>query len=230
MTDGTTPASGGPNLCNIDAILFAGHRNVPLREDQKRDLMSALKDRGVGFVSLFIGMLPNTDWPEMHNILGTGNAASDVHDPFGGASTFINERPDSPMTKHLPAVWNLPNGAVYHPDNYTRANIDVLLRKDVSKLAPNPEYTRTDGDYPVAWTRMYGKSKVFVSSIGNSESLWENADLLKMYDEAIKWSLGMTQYEVRPHPISADARPPQGAPAPATPAPAGRGGRGAAAE
>jgi hypothetical protein len=66
---------------------------------------------------------------------------------------------------------------------------------------------------------------VFVSSIGNSESLWDNADLLKMYDEAIKWSLGMTQYEVRPHPLPADARPPKGAPAPA---PAGRGGRGSA--
>ena len=228
MTDGTTPASGGPNLCNIDAILFAGHRNVPLTAAQKQDLVSALKDRGVGFVSLFIGMLPNTDWPEMHTILGTGNAASDVHDPFGGASTFINERPDSPFTRHLPKVWELANGAVYHPDAYTRTNIDVVLRKDLSKLAPNAEYTRTDGDYPVAWTKMYGKSKVFVSSIGNSEALWDNADLLKMYDEAIKWSVGMTQYEVRPHPLAADARPPQGAPAPAPAGRGGRGGRGAA--
>src|SRR6187399_1763495 len=141
MTDGTTPASGGPSLCNIDAILYAGHRNVPLSVEQKRDLVSALRDRGVGFVSLFIGMLPNTDWPEMHNILGTGNAASDVHDPFGNASTFINERPDSPFTKHLPRVWDLPNGAVYHPDAYTRDNIDVILRKDLSKLAPVADYT-----------------------------------------------------------------------------------------
>jgi len=225
MTDGTTPASGGPSLCNIDVILYAGHRNVPLRPDQQRDLVSALKDRGVGFVSLFIGMLPNTDWPEMHNILGTGNADSDVHDPFGGSSTFINERPDSPFTRHLPKVWELANGAVYHPDRYTRDNIDVLLRKDLSKLSPVADYTRTDGDYPVAWTKMYGKSKVFVSTIGNSEALWDNKDLLKMYDEAIKWSLGMTQYEVRPHPLPADARPPQGPPAPAR---AGRGGRGAA--
>ena len=228
MTDGTTPASGGPSLCNIDAILFAGHRNVPLGAEQKRDLVRALKDRGVGFVSLFIGMLPNTDWPEMANILGTGNAASDVHDPFGGASTFINERPDSPFTRHLPKVWDLANGAVYHPDAYTRANIDVLLRKDLSTLAPVADYTRTDGDYPVAWTKMYGKAKVFVSTIGNSESLWDNADLLKMYDEAIKWSLGMTQYEVRPHPLPADVRPPQGTPVPAPAGRGGRGGRGAA--
>ena len=224
MTDGKTPASGGPNLCNIDGIIYAGHREVTLSEAQKRDLISAVKDRGVGFVTLFIGILPAPNFPELGNIMGTGTSASDVHDPFGAPSTFINERPDSPFTKHLPQVWDLANGAVYHPANYDRATIDVLMRKDLSKLSPAADYTRTDGDYPVTWTRMYGKGKVFVSTIGNSEALWDNADLLKMYDEAIKWSVGLTQYEVRPHPIPADARPPQGAPAPAG---AGRGGRGA---
>jgi type 1 glutamine amidotransferase len=228
MTDGTTPASGGPSLCNIDAIIFAGHRNVPLDAAQKRDLISAIRDRGVGFVTLFIGMLPNTDFPEMANIIGTKTAAVDVHDPFGSDSTFVNERPDSPFTRHLPTMWNLPNGAVYHPDAYSRTDIDVLLRKDLSKLAPSAEYTRADGDYPVAWTKMYGRGRVFVSSIGNSEALWDNSDLLKMYDEAIKWSLGMTQYDVRPHPLPADARPPQGVPAPAPAGRGGRGGRGAA--
>jgi uncharacterized protein len=225
MTDGKTPASGGPNLCNIDAIIYAGHREVTLSEAQKRDLISAVKDRGVGFVTLFIGILPAPNFPELGNIMGTGTSASDVHDPFGGGSTFINERPDSPFTKHLPKVWDLANGAVYHPANYDRATIDVLMRKDLTKLSPVADYTRTDGDYPVTWTRMYGKGKVFVSTIGNSEALWDNADLLKMYDEAIKWSVGMTQYEVRPHPISADARPPQGPPAPATNGRVGRGGR-----
>ena len=228
MTDGTTPASGGPSLCNIDAIIYAGHRDVELSEAQKRDLISAIKDRGVGFVTLFIGILPNAKFPEMARIMGTGTASSDVHDPFGGSSTFINERPDSPFTKHLPKVWDLANGAVYHPDSYSRGEIDVLLRKDLSKLAPVADYTRTDGDYPVAWTKMYGKGRVFVSTIGNSEALWDNADLLKMYDEAIKWSLGMTQYDVRPHPLPADVRPPQGAPAPAPAGRGGRGGRGAA--
>jgi type 1 glutamine amidotransferase len=227
MTDGVTPASGGPSLCNVEAIIYAGHRDVDLSESQKRDLISAIKDRGMGFVTLFIGILPNTKFPEMSRIMGTGTASSDVHDPFGGSSVFVNERPDSPFTKHLPKVWDVANGAVYHPDNYNRAEIDVLLRKDLSKLAPVADYTRTDGDYPVAWTKMYGKGRVFVSTIGNSEEIWDNADLLKMYDEAIKWSLGMTQYEVRPHPLPADVRPPSGAPAPAAAGRGGRGGRGA---
>ncbi len=207
MTDGKTPASGGPSLCNVDAIIYAGHRTVPLSAAQKADLVSAIKDRGVGFVTLFIGMLPNDDFPELANILGVKAASVDVHDPFP-VSPIINERPDSPMTKHLPAIWNLPEGSGYQPDFYSRSDIDVLLRKDLSKLAPVAKYTRTDGDYPLAWTKMYGKGKVFVSSIGNSEPLWDNSELLKMYDEAIKWSLGATTYDVKPHPLPAGVKGP----------------------
>ncbi len=34
-TDGTA-ASGGPNLSNVDAIFFMGHREVPLEAAQRR--------------------------------------------------------------------------------------------------------------------------------------------------------------------------------------------------
>ena len=209
MTDGKTPASGGPSLCNIDAIIYAGHRVVPIHAGQKADLVSAIRDRGVGFVTLFIGMLPNEDFPELANILGVKAASVDVHDPFP-VSPIINESPDSPMTRHLPPVWNLAGGSGYQPDFFNRSEIQVLLRKDLSKLKPVEKYTRTDGDYPLAWTKTYGKGRVFVSSIGNAEPLWENDDLLKMYDEAIKWSLGMTQYAVKPHPLPAGVRGPSG--------------------
>lgn len=209
MTDGKTPASGGPNLCNVDAIIYAGHRTVPLSDAQKADLVTAIKDRGVGFVTLFIGMLPNEDFPELANIIGVKAASVDVHDPFP-VSPIINESPDSPMTKHLPAAWDLAGGSGYQPDFYDRKEIQVLLRKDLSKLKPVEKYTRTDGDYPMAWTKMYGKGKVFVSSVGNAESVWDNDDLLKMYDEAIKWSLGMTQYDVKPHPLPAGVKGPGG--------------------
>ena len=209
MTDGKTPASGGPSLCNIDAIIYAGHRTVPLDAGQKADLITAVRDRGVGFVTLFIGMLPNDDFPELANIIGVKAASVDVHDPFP-VSPIVNESPNSPMTKHLPAAWDLAGGSGYQPDFYNRGEIDVLLRKDLSKLKPVEKYTRTDGDYPMAWTKMYGKGKVFVSSIGNSESVWDNDPLLKMYDEAIKWSLGMTQYDVKPHPLPAGVRGPSG--------------------
>ena len=39
MTTGQ-PASGGPSLSSVDAIFFLGHREVPLDDKQKADLLS----------------------------------------------------------------------------------------------------------------------------------------------------------------------------------------------
>jgi type 1 glutamine amidotransferase len=219
-TDGT-PASGGPSLNNVDAILFAGHRNVPLDAAGQADLITAIKDQGKGFVALFIGLTPWDTFPEMANILGAKYVG---HSPFGNQpSTLINESPDFPATKHIPQVWTTPD-PYYQPTDYSRDKMQVLLRLDVSKYAPVPGYTRTDGDYPVAWAKMYGKGRVFYSSIGNGETAqWDNNNLLRMYFEAIKWSLGLTPYEIKPHPLPADARPPQGVPIASPTPPTGRG-------
>src|SRR5437867_10654782 len=50
MTTGQ-PASGGPNLNNVDAIFFLGHREIDLKDDQKADLLSFVKEDGKGFVA-----------------------------------------------------------------------------------------------------------------------------------------------------------------------------------
>jgi type 1 glutamine amidotransferase len=230
-TDGT-PASGGPNLNNVDAILFAGHRNVPLDEAGQKDLIKFIHDDGKGFVAMFIALTPWTTFPEMSNILGAKAAGVNVHDPFGGTgSVLVNESPDFPAVKHFPATMETGD-AYYQPEDFDRKNIQVLLRKDISKLSPVANYTRPDGDYPVAWAKMYGKGRVFYSSIGNGQAAeWDDNNLLRMYFEALKWSLGLTPYELKPHPLPADAKPPQGPPAaaPATPARGARQGAPASA-
>src|SRR6185369_11257438 len=38
MTTGQ-PASGGPSFANVDAIFFMGHRDVPIDEQQRADLL-----------------------------------------------------------------------------------------------------------------------------------------------------------------------------------------------
>ena len=46
---------------------------------------------------------------------------------------------------------------------------------------------RTDGDFPVAWTKTYGKGRVFYSTLGHSRELWDTPWMQKMYFEALKW-------------------------------------------
>jgi len=48
---------------------------------------------------------------------------------------------------------------------------------------------RKDADFPAAWTRQYGKGRVFASILGHAAENWDNPLLQQMYLQAIRWSL-----------------------------------------
>jgi type 1 glutamine amidotransferase len=89
------------------------------------------------------------------------------------AGTVINEDPAFPATKHFPPVFPMTE-EFYQAQSYSRANLRVLLRLDMAKMPANPEVHRTDGDFPLAWAKMYGKGRVFYSSFGHAAATWDN--------------------------------------------------------
>jgi type 1 glutamine amidotransferase len=195
MTTGK-PASGGPNLNNVDAIFFLGHRDIELTDDQKADLVSFIKDDGKGFVATHTATTALLQWPEFGQLLG---GRYDGH-PWGSAAgTLINEDPTFPATRHFPATFPLTD-EFYQTMEYSREKMRVLLRLDVSKMPPNNNVHRTDGDFPLAWAQMYGKGRVFYSSLGHAAATWDNPDVSKMYFEALKWSMGLTPGDATPRP------------------------------
>jgi uncharacterized protein len=191
------PASGGPNLNNVDAIFFLGHRAVPLDEKQKAELLSFVKDDGKGFVAAHTATTAFLDWPEFGELLG---GRYDGH-PWGSASgTIINEDPAFPAMRHFgPNPFPFVD-EFYQTKGYARDKIRVLLRLDVSKMPPHNEVHRTDGDYPLVWVKLYGKGRVFYSALGHAASTWDNRDVQVMYLEALKWALGMTDGSAAPRP------------------------------
>ena len=196
MTTGQ-PASGGPSLANVDAIFFLGHREVDLNAEQRADLLSFIKDDGKGFVAAHTATTAFQSWPEFGEMLG---GQYDEH-PWGSIyGSVINEDPGFPATKHFPPTFNFTD-EFYQTKGYSRDKMRVLLRLDMSKMPPNPGVHRTDGDFPLAWAKMYGKGRVFYSSLGHSASTWDNPDVYHMYFEALKWSLGLTDADVTPRPF-----------------------------
>ena len=57
-----------------------------------------------------------------------------------------------------------------------------------------------DKDYALAWSKMYGKGRVFYSSLGHTKLSWTQPDVKKMYLEGIKWTLGLTEGSTATHP------------------------------
>ena len=194
------PASGGPSLANVDAIFFLGHREVELDDKQKADLLSFVKDEGKGFVAAHTATTAFLGWPEFGEMLG---ARYDGH-PWGSAAgTIINEDAAFPATRHFGAAPFAFTDEFYQAKGYSREKLRVLLRLDVSKMPPNDEVHRTDGDFPLVWAKNYGKGRVFYSALGHAASTWDNRDVGQMYLEAIKWAMGLTEGDATPRPMPA---------------------------
>jgi type 1 glutamine amidotransferase len=198
MTTGA-PASGGPSLANVDAIFFMGHREVPIDDEQKKELAAFVHDQGKGFVAAHVALTAFESWPEFGKLIG---GRFDTH-PWGIANgTIINEDPSFPATKHFPPTFPFTD-EFYQVKDFSRTDVRVLLRLDLSKMPPTQNLHRTDDDFPLAWAKMYGKGRVFYSSLGHASETWDNRDVQQMYYEAIRWALGLTDADVTPRPMPA---------------------------
>src|SRR5580765_736091 len=195
MTSGQ-PASGGPSFNNVDAIFFMGHRDVPIDDQQKKDLLKFVHDDGKGFVAAHVGLTALMAWPEFGEMLG-----GEFQDhPYGTvAGSVINEDPNFPAVRHLSAVFNLTD-EFYQVKDFSREKSRVLLRLDTSKLPPNQNLLNKNGDFPLAWAKMYGQGRVFYGSFAHDAKTWDNPDVYHMYLEAIKWALKLTDGDATPRP------------------------------
>jgi type 1 glutamine amidotransferase len=196
MTTGQA-ASGGPSLSNVDAIFFMGHRDVPLDEKQKAELLKFVREDGKGFVAAHVGLTALMSWPEFGEMLG----GQFENHPYGTVEgTVLNEDPSFPATRHLPLQFKLTD-EFYQAKNFSREKSRVLLRLDTSKLPPGQELLNKNGDFPLAWARLYGKGRVFYGSFAHDAKTWDNPDVYHMYFEAIRWALGLTDGDVTPRPF-----------------------------
>jgi hypothetical protein len=190
------PASGGPNLRMADAIFFLGHRDVPIDQQQRADLLTFVRDHGKGFVAAHTALTALEGWPEFGELVG---GRYDGHPWNTAPGTLVNDAPDFPATKHFPATYALTD-EFYLPKEFSRARSRVLLRLDVSKMPPNSAY-KGHGDFPIAWAHTLGQGRVFYSSLGHDASTWDNRDVAQMYFEALKWALKLTAGDATPRPV-----------------------------
>jgi type 1 glutamine amidotransferase len=188
----------GKNLNQFDALVFASTTGeLDLTDQQKTDMMSFIHDDGKGFVGIHAALDTNYKWPEYGEMIG---GWFDQHPWFTFDAPIINEQPDFPAVRHFPKEFT-KRDEIYQPKDWSRDKVNVLLRLDERKLDfNNPRVHRTDKDFAVAWAKMYGKGRVFYSTLGHTESSWDDPDIQKMYFEAVKWVTGMTEGSTKSHP------------------------------
>ncbi len=192
------------NLNYFDLLIFASTTGeLDMDQSQKQDMMSFIKEDGKGFVGIHAALDTNYTWPEYGEMTG---GWFDQHPWSTFTAPILNEAPDSPIVRNFPASF-VKYDEIYQPKNWSREKVNVLLSLDPNRLdyANNPRIHRADRDFPVAWTKMYGKGRVFYSTLGHTEGSWDDPDIQKMYFEAIRWALGMTDGSTASHARPASA-------------------------
>ena len=191
------------NLNDFDAILFYTGGTLEMDDQQKKDFISFIHDDGKGFIGVHSATITFTQWPEYGDMIG---GYFDEH-PWGTfPAPIVVEDPAFPGMSQWPREFTLPD-EIYQMKDFSRDKCRVLMRLDASKLdLANPRVHRADRDFAVTWAKMYGKGRVYYSTLGHVTANWDDPKFQQMYVEAIKWVLGLADADVTPRPA-----PPQAA-------------------
>ncbi|MGH9417851.1 MAG: ThuA domain-containing protein [Terriglobales bacterium] len=202
----------GHDLRDFDAIFFFGVREIDLTAEQRADLMSFIHDDGKAFIAAHAAATAFMSWPEFGAMLG-GRFANH---PWGvvEAPVIVEDR-HFPATSFFPPAFLLTD-EMYQIVDYSRRDLDVLLRLDTSHLNLHlPSIQNHNGDFPLAWAKRFGKGRVFYSAIGHARTTWDIPDIQRMYFEAILWGLGLNgDPGIAPHPERPATAPPVTLPGP----------------
>jgi type 1 glutamine amidotransferase len=185
------------NLTHFDAIFFFGVREIELTPEQREDLLSFVRDDGKGFVAAHSAATALFSWPEFGEMVG---GRFDEHPWNVAEAKVIVEDPAFPAMAGFPAALTLRDEH-YQLKDFTRDKVRVLAHLDPASVdLKAPLVHRADADFPVAWAKTYGKGRVFYSTLGHLPEVWDTPAVQRMYFEAIRWTLGLTQGDASPRP------------------------------
>ena len=117
----------------------------------------------------------------------------------------INQDPECPACAHLGKDWKVFD-EIYQMKNFDPAKVHGLLTLDMKPDVNDP----SPGVYPVAWCKEYGKGRVFYTSLGHREDVWDptwpdrknSKEVAVAYQKhilvGIKWALGLQKMNAKP--------------------------------
>lgn len=185
------------NLTHFDAIFFFGVREIELTPDQRDDLLSFVREDGKGFVAAHSAATAFFSWPEFGDMLG---GRFDEHPWNVAEARVVVEDPAFPAMAGFPAAMTVRDEH-YQLKDFARDKLRVLARLDPASVdLKAPLVHQTDADFPVAWAKTYGKGRVFYSTLGHLPEVWDTPAVQRMYFEAIRWTVGLTEGDASPRP------------------------------
>ena len=173
-------------LDDYDALFLLPSGEGTLSAEQKADLLTFVHDDGKGLIIGHAGILGFYDWPAFGELVGArlggefmGPVTVRVEDPaFPGADAFAGT--SFTFDEQHPIL----------KEPFSRDLVHVIMSIDPNTIDPQHRLKRQDDDFPVVWSRAYGKGRVYHVGWGHVEATWDDPRFQKMILEGIKWAMG----------------------------------------
>jgi len=148
------------------------------------------------------------DWPAFGAMTGArlgGGRARKNTVPFEEQHGYlVIEDQHNPITAPLLALngkWGPEEFYPLETPPFSRDTEHVLVSVDRVKSDANECTTcAAVDDLPVAWTRAYGKGRIFYTSLGHHPALFETPEMAKFMLGALQFVLGDLQTDTTPGP------------------------------
>jgi len=162
-------------LNTYDAVVFClTTGEIALSDEQKASLLEFVQSGRGGLVGIHSATDTFYKWPEFGEMLG---GYFDGH-PWNANDTVVVkvEQPTNAITAPWgKSTFQITDEIYQIKAPYDRAKQDVLLSLDTDQTDMKKNgIKRTDKDFAVAWTKPYGKGRVFYTSLGHNDAVWQD--------------------------------------------------------
>jgi type 1 glutamine amidotransferase len=179
------------NLKNVDVVVFENSTGeLPISDENKKALIDWIR-AGHGFAGMHSATDTFYQWPEYGPLIGghfNGHpwhqlVTLKVEDPkFPGLQGFVQN----------PQITD----EIYQFKEWSRGDKHVLMSIDPGSIDVS-KGAREDKDYAVSWVKMEGKGRVFYTSLGHREEVWNDPRYQQHILAGIKWVAGLDKTRVK---------------------------------
>ena len=173
------------NLKNYDAVMFNTTGELPMTEEQKRALCEFVRS-GHGFVGVHSAAASFYLWEEFAELLG---GYFNGH-PWHEVVTVEVADPSSELVGFLGRSFQI-NDEIFQIADFRVRDSHVLLKLDPSSVdQTKPGVWQRYYGWPLAWTRRYGKGRVYYNGLGHDDWVWQDSRYQEMLRRGITWAMG----------------------------------------
>jgi uncharacterized protein len=173
------------NLGNADAVMFYTTGELPMSEIQKTEFNNYI-NAGHGFIGVHSATDTFYNWDKYLRIVGGYLSGHPWHQNV----TIDVADPDNKIVKFLGRSFQI-NDEIYQISDFQWRDSKVLLRLDPNSVdLSKPGVHKRFYNWPLAWTRKYGKGKIFYTALGHEQAVWQDSRFQQLLLNGIEWTMG----------------------------------------